>query len=73
MSRPMAEDEVLAYVRAAAVAMELPLDDAAARRVAVQLVRTSVLARLLDDAPLGVGDEPAELFRAAPFPGDDAQ
>lgn len=64
----MTDDEALSYVRAAAAVLGLPLDDAQARRVAVHLGRTAALALLLDEAALGEADEPAELFRPAPFP-----
>ncbi|MES3003425.1 MAG: AtzG-like protein [Pseudomonadota bacterium] len=64
----MNDDDILHYVKAAAAAMDMPLDEVAAKRVAVQLARTAVLARSLDGAAMGVHDEPAEIFRAAPFP-----
>lgn len=64
----MSDDEVLSYVRATAPMLGLPLDDAQARRVAVHLGRTAALALLLDEAALGEADEPAELYRPAPFP-----
>ena len=43
----MSEDEVLAYVRAAASVAALPLDDARAARVAGHFARTLAMARLL--------------------------
>ena len=64
----MTEQSIVDYVRAAAAALDLPLDDAAAQRVATHLARTAALARLLDAAALTHGDEPAEVFRPAPFP-----
>ena len=64
----MDEAQVLTYVKAAAVALDLPLDEARARRVAEHLARTAALASLLETAPMGVEDEPAELFRPAPYP-----
>lgn len=64
----MDDAEFLAYVQAAALAVNLPLAIDAARRVASQLARTAALARLLDDLPLAPHDEPAEIFRPAPFP-----
>jgi hypothetical protein len=64
----MDEPEALACVHAAARALKLPLDDAAARRVAQHLARTAQMAQLLEDAQLGPQDEPAEIFRPAPFP-----
>ena len=63
----MNEAQTLAYVRAAAVAVGLPLDDAQAARVAVHLQRTAGMAALLDAFPLASHDEPAELFHPAPF------
>jgi hypothetical protein len=68
----MEESEVLAYVKAAAQAVGLPLDEAAAQRVAGHFSRTVALARLLERAGLLPEDEPAELYRPAPFPAEDA-
>jgi hypothetical protein len=68
----MEESEVLAYVKAAAQAVGLPLDEAAAQRVAGHFSRTVALARLLERAGLSPEDEPAELYRPAPFPAEDA-
>lgn len=68
----MTEDEVLAYVRAAAWMVDLPLDEARAQAVALHLGRTVHLARLLEKAPLTVEDEPAEVYCPAPFPREDA-
>ncbi len=64
----MDDSEVLAYVKAAARAVNLPLDEAAARRVADHMGRTAAMARLLDGADLAPEDELAEVFRPAPFP-----
>jgi hypothetical protein len=64
----MREEDALAYVRAAAAALDLPLATAAAQRVAVHLARTAAMARLLGTADLAPDDEPAEVFRPAPFP-----
>jgi hypothetical protein len=64
----MSEDDVLAYVRMSAALLDLPLDAARAARVAQQLARTAALAKLLESAPLAPEDEPAELYRPAPFP-----
>jgi hypothetical protein len=69
----MTDAQVLAYVNAAAVALDMPLDAAAAQRVAEHLARTAAMARLLDSADLQPGDEPAEVFCPAPFPEADAQ
>lgn len=63
----MTEEQTLAYVKAAAVAVGLPLDEAQAARVAVHLQRTAGLAAMLEDVPLTPHDEPAELFLPAPF------
>ncbi len=68
----MEEDEVLAYVNAAARAVGMPLDAARARSVAVHLGRTALLAQALDAAGLAHEDEPAEVYCPAPFPaGED--
>ncbi|MDB5965366.1 MAG: hypothetical protein JWQ72_1866 [Polaromonas sp.] len=64
----MNEEQALAYVRAVAAAVALPLDDAAAQRVAVHLGRTAVLAAQLEAFPLDVSDEPAEIYCPALFP-----
>lgn len=63
---------MLKYVQAASQALELPLDEARQQAVAAHLARTLVLAQMLEQAPLGVADEPAEVFRPAPFPAEDA-
>lgn len=68
----MEEGEVLAYVNAAARAVGLRLDEAAAQRVAGHFTRTVAIARLLERAELAPEDEPAEVFRPAPFPAEDA-
>ena len=60
--------ETLAYVKAAALAVRLPLDDAAAQRVADHMGRTAAMARMLDAAELAPEHELAEIFRPAPFP-----
>ena len=64
----MTDDEILSYVKAAAAAVDLPLDDAAAMRVAQHLGRTAGMARLLDEAAMPVEVEPAEVYCPAPFP-----
>ena len=68
----MSEDEVLAYVQAAARMVDLPLDAERAQAVALHLGRTVALARLLENAPLAPEDEPAEVYCPAPFPREDA-
>ena len=64
----MDQSEALLYVTAAARALDLPLDEHAARSVAEHLARTAALARLLDDVDLGPEVELAEIYRPAPFP-----
>ena len=64
----MDDSQALAFVKAAAAAVSLPLDDAQAQRVAVHMQRTSVMAAQLDDFSMSVEVEPAEVFRPAPFP-----
>jgi len=68
----MEESEVLVYVGAAARALGLSLDEAAQRRVAMHFGRTVAIAGLLEQAELAPGDEPAEIYRPAPFPPEDA-
>jgi len=68
----MNDDEILSYVKAAAAVLDLPLDEARALRVAAHLARTAELARLLESAALGLEDEPAGTYRAAPFPSAGA-
>lgn len=63
---------MLQYVQAASQALELELDEARQHAVAAHLARTLVLAQMLEQAPLGVADEPAEIYRPAPFPAEDA-
>ena len=63
-----AESDMLSYVRAAAALLSLPLDDAQAERVAIQLAQTAALARRLDKAALAPTDEPASLYCPLPFP-----
>lgn len=65
---PPTADEVLAYVKAAARALDLPLDENAARSVAGHLARTAAMARLLDGVALAPERELAEIYRPAPFP-----
>jgi len=67
----MNEEEVLAYVRATARALELPLDDTRARAVAQHLGRTAVLAKALEAFVLSPEVEPAEVYRPAPFPSQE--
>ena len=67
----MTEDQVLAYVKASALAMNLPLDDARAQAVALHLGRTVAIARLVESVPLAPHDELAEMYRPAPFPAQE--
>ncbi|HEY8360784.1 MAG TPA: AtzG-like protein [Ramlibacter sp.] len=64
----MSEAQVLAYVRATAALLALPLDEARVQAVALHLGRTVAMARLLDAADLAPEDELAEIYRPAPFP-----
>ena len=63
----MTDEQTLAYVRAVAAVVGLPLDEATIARVAVHLQRTAGLAATLEVIPLAPHDEPAELFCPAPF------
>ena len=67
----MQEQDVLAYVRATARALDLPLDEARVQAVALHLGRTVVLARLLEATPLSVEEELVEIYCPAPFPAQD--
>ena len=71
-SSSVEESEVIDYVKAAARAIDLPLDDAAVQRVAAHFSRTVAIARLLERAELAPEDELAEIYRPAPFPAEDA-
>ena len=64
----MQESEVLNYVKSAAQAVGIPLDEARSRAVAAHLGRTVAMVRALDTAGLVPADELAEIFRPAPFP-----
>lgn len=64
----MEESEVLNYVKAAAQAVGIPLDEARARAVAAHLGRTVAMARALDTVGLAPEHELAEIYRPAPFP-----
>lgn len=63
----MNERQTLACVQAAAVAVDLPLSDAQAHRVATHLQRTAAMAASLDGFELAPHDEPAEVYCPAPF------
>jgi Protein of unknown function (DUF4089) len=55
-------EQSLAYVRASAQALGLPMDDARSARVAAHLQRTAQLAQLLNERDWAVEDEPAEIY-----------
>jgi len=63
----MTDIEVLNYVKASATALGLSLDEARTQRVALHLARTATLARQLETLPLGISDEPAEIYCPLPF------
>jgi len=63
----MTENQVLAYVKASAMAQGLVLDDERAQRVAAHLARTAHLAQLLEGAPMTVEDELAEIYQPMAF------
>ncbi len=65
----MNDEQTLAYVKATAEALALPLDDARALRVAANLQRTAALAELLEGVAQAPHDELAEIFCPAPFRG----
>jgi len=69
----MNDVDALAYVKAAASLLQLPLDDARAHAVAQQLGRTWVMAQQLEAFPLPLEVEPSELFCPAPFPLHDPE
>ena len=64
----MNEQQALAYVKAAATAVALPLDEARTQRVAMHLGRTAALAAQLDAFDLDVSEEVAEIFCPVVFP-----
>jgi Protein of unknown function (DUF4089) len=64
----MQDDEALNYVKTMAAAIDLPLDDARAKNVAMHLGRTFGMVTALKQYPLSPEDELAEIFRPAPFP-----
>ena len=63
----MNDIETLNYVRAAATALGLPLDEARALRVAGHLQRTAHMAKLLEDVPTAPEHELAEIYKPAAF------
>ena len=58
----MNEEQTLAYVRATAAALALPIDAERASRVATHLQRTAALAQMLEQFPMGPEDELAEIY-----------
>ena len=57
----MTSRDMLAYVKATAALLELPLDDARAERVAGHLALSASLAQALQAYPLAPEAEPAEV------------
>ncbi len=64
----MESEDVMAYVKATAKLLDLPLDDERAMRVAQHMERTVGLARLLETDHLDPEDEQPEIYCPAPFP-----
>jgi Protein of unknown function (DUF4089) len=64
----MTDEQTLAYVKTMAAAIDLPLNEACAKNVAVHLGRTFGMVAALKDYPLAPEQELAEIFRPAPFP-----
>jgi hypothetical protein len=64
----MTEEEALNYVKTTAAAIDLPLDEARAKNVAMHLGRTFGMVAGLKQFPLAPEHELAEIFRPAPFP-----
>ncbi|HSV51300.1 MAG TPA: DUF4089 domain-containing protein [Burkholderiaceae bacterium] len=64
----MNELDALNYVKAGAVALDLPLDGARMLRVAGHLQRTAQMAQLLEDVCLAPEHELAEIYKPAAFP-----
>lgn len=64
----MKEQDILTYVKAAALTAGLELDAQRAAAVAQHFGRTVAMARLLEQAALAPELELAEIYRAAPFP-----
>lgn len=64
----MTDEQALAYVQGAAFALDLPLDDERAKRVAANLARTAGMARMLDKVPMAPHDELVQIYCPKPFP-----
>jgi hypothetical protein len=67
----MNDVDILAYVRAAAGLLELPLDDSRAHAVALHLGRTRDMAKQLEAFPLSFDEEMSEIFLPGAFPTVD--
>jgi hypothetical protein len=63
------EQQALDYVKAASVALGIPMDEARAAAVAVHFARTAAMAALLEQAGLREHDEADEIYCPKPFPG----
>jgi Protein of unknown function (DUF4089) len=64
----MDNQAALNYVKATAVALDLPLDETRALQVAQILSRTAMMARALDQVPMATDHELAQIYCPAPFP-----
>jgi hypothetical protein len=64
----MKDQFLLNYVFVAAEAVDLPLTTDRAERVAAHLSRTLQMARMLEEIPIPVQEELAQLYVPAPFP-----
>lgn len=62
----MSEADTLAYVKASATVLGIPLDADRAQRVAAHLERTAAMAALLEQVPLAPEDELVEIFNPCP-------
>jgi hypothetical protein len=69
----MNDADILAYVKAASSVLELPLDEARAQAVALQLSRTRVMAKQLEAFTLPPLEEMSEVFCPATFPVADPE
>lgn len=61
-SPELGQDATLAYVRASAAVLGLPLDDAQVLRVASHLQRTAAMAAMLEAVDLPPEAEPPQLY-----------
>lgn len=62
----MNDAHALAYVRASAAVLGLPLDDEQVVRVAAHLQRTAAMAKLLDEQAMPPELELAEIYKPKP-------